>query len=109
MSIDEVTEVLSWADGHGRDSAAIRERQLALAWDRVAHEARQLVGAFRRAGVPTVLAYHSSTGRRRDRVWLPVWPRVEFQPRHTQYLNTADGRAFGTTTVAEAPGIALLL
>lgn len=109
MSIDEWTrEATSWTSYHGGDPLSARQRQLAMAWDQAARDARQLVVAYRQAGVPTIPAFYSPTGHRRDRVWMPVWPLVDYQPRRSEYLNTVDGRAFGTTTVAEVPGIALL-
>ena len=108
MSIDEApTSVTSWTSVHG-SSAATREQHLAIAWDRVARDARLLVAAYERTRVATASAYHSPTGQRRDRVWFPVWLLTAHQPRRKGHVDTVDGRAIGTTTLPEVPGIALL-
>lgn len=108
MSIDEAApEALPWTS-HGRDPAAVRAQQLAMAWQRVARDASQLTACYLQAGVATVPAYHSPTGHRRDRVWFPVWLLSAYQPRRKEYVETVDGRALGITTLPEMPGIALL-
>lgn len=113
MNTDEPTQTLSVIDT-GRhhqtevDDASHR-RQLAMAWQRVDRNARELVRLYQRVRVPMTRAFvEASEGRRKERLWFEVWLLSRHEPARRTYLETMNGRACGTTTVPEVPGVALL-
>ena len=90
------------------DADTERDRQLYMAWQRVARDAYELAALYQRAGVPTRPASVDLTGRRRDRILIAVWLLSSYRRAKRVYVNNIDGRAMGTTMAPEVPGVALL-
>ena len=81
---------------------------LTMAWERVTRDACELATLHQQARIQPVPAFFSPSGRRKDRIWVPSWVIVPYQPKQRVYVDTPDGRAMGTTTTPEVMGLALL-
>jgi hypothetical protein len=92
-----------------RDPYAVPVDPLVAAWEGVQRDATDLVALYQQARMAPTPAFFSPTGRRKDRIWIPSWFLIPFQPSQRVYVNTPDGRAMGTTTTPEVPGLALLV
>jgi hypothetical protein len=90
------------------DADTEHDRQLRVAWQRVARDAYELAALYQRAGLPTQPASVELTGRRRDRAWISVWLLSGYQRARRVYVDNVDGRVMGTTSAPAVPGVALL-
>jgi hypothetical protein len=93
---------------HPGQAAAVDERRIAAAWERVSEDARHLAELYQRAGVPTRPAFVDTTGRRRDRAWFSVWFLTQYRPARRAYVETMDGRVANTAVISAVPGVAML-